>query len=235
MTHFKGIPILRTCDAEGRGARGFQYPRSGWVEDPHWDPSPTAGRGLHGLAYGQGVATQLSSAPDAVWLVIDAAEADVVELTNTVGGTKSVTHVKFRGGEVRYYGDRDGAIQLLASVAGDRRPLPFWTVVRGEDGIAQTGLQGFSVAGENGVAISGDEGHSAAGPGGSAITGIRGRAVAGVDGEATGGMGATLVLPYVDEGGRIKQIVVKVDGVNVRAGVAYRAGVLDGELEEVVG
>lgn len=209
------IPILRTCDALGRGAGGFQYPREGFVWDPNWNPRPLTGNGIHGLAWGQGNACQFSPDPNAVWLVLLADPADIVDL-----GDK----VKTRGGEVVYYGDRAGAIRCLAGrgAGGPDRPLPFHRVVAGDEGAAVTGLRGTSIAGELGHAVSGDEGVSVAALLGRAQSGLRGTSVVGVGGLASAGVGGLLRFLYQGDDGSLQFHSVEVDGTRVLANTPYR-------------
>lgn len=56
------VLVLRTCDASRKAYGGFQYPESGPVEAPDWDPRPVCGGGLHGLRWGEGDAERLSVA-----------------------------------------------------------------------------------------------------------------------------------------------------------------------------
>ena len=97
--------VLRTSRSGGRSFNGFQWPESGPVEAPDWDPEPRCGHGLHGLAEGRGEWWMLDWAPDAVWQVVEVNDASVVDL-----GDK----IKFPRGNVIYSGDRDGAFKLLA-------------------------------------------------------------------------------------------------------------------------
>ena len=45
--------ILRTCDANMQSHGGFQWPRSGPVAAPDWNPAPECGNGLHGFLRGE--------------------------------------------------------------------------------------------------------------------------------------------------------------------------------------
>ena len=46
--------ILRTCGANMKSHGGFQWPRSGPVSAPDWNPAPECGNGLHGFLRGEG-------------------------------------------------------------------------------------------------------------------------------------------------------------------------------------
>ena len=102
--------VLRTVDAD-LVARGnvdgvtwsFQWPASGPVECPDWDPAPTCGHGLHGLAWGEGDWNLLHEEQvDRVWQVVDVATADLVWI-----GTDKV---KFPRGAVAFSGAKSLAI-----------------------------------------------------------------------------------------------------------------------------
>ena len=50
------VLILRSTGPDRKSHGGFQWPESGYVEAPDWDPDPSVscGNGLHGLLWGQG-------------------------------------------------------------------------------------------------------------------------------------------------------------------------------------
>ena len=77
--------VLRTCDAEMRSEHtpAFVWPTSGPVEAPDWDPAPDrdCGGGLHGLLWGCGNASMLSSSSTARWLVVAVDPADIANTT----------------------------------------------------------------------------------------------------------------------------------------------------------
>jgi hypothetical protein len=110
------VLCLRTCPADmiARGKDGdvtwaFQWPRSGPVECPDWDPTPTCGHGLHGLAWGDGDWSLLKDEPDSVWMVVAVDSADVVKIDES--------KVKFRRGDVVFAGARGEAIQRVLTSA----------------------------------------------------------------------------------------------------------------------
>jgi hypothetical protein len=101
--------VLRTCPADmiAKGEMdGVKYamtwPRQGPVECPDWDPAPRCGNGLHGLPWGNGDWSLLSSADDAVWMVVEVDTALLVD----IGGNKS----KFPRGNVLFSGSRVEAV-----------------------------------------------------------------------------------------------------------------------------
>jgi hypothetical protein len=106
--------VIRTCPADmvatGRAEDGstysFRWPRQGPVECPDWDPAPKCGHGLHGLPWGHGDWSLLSSADDAVWQVVEVETALIVD----IDGKKS----KFPRGNVLFSGSRvDAVIRVL--------------------------------------------------------------------------------------------------------------------------
>ena len=102
--------MLRTCPADmvatGKAENGstysFQWPRQGPVECPDWDPTPRCGGGLHGLPWGNGDWSLLSTAENAVWQVVEVDTASIVD----IDGKKS----KFPRGNVLFSGSRVEAI-----------------------------------------------------------------------------------------------------------------------------
>jgi hypothetical protein len=148
------VLCLRTCDAQRRGHGGFQWPESGPVEAPDWSPAPCCGKGLHGLLWGEGEASQLSDFEDAVWLVVAVDAADIVDL----GGK-----VKFPRGEVVYCGDRDGATAYIIANGGAGKACAYARVTAGDGGAATAGYRGTATAGYKGTATAGDRGTATAG------------------------------------------------------------------------
>lgn len=83
--------LLRTCGSDGSSHGGFRWPlRVGAaVEAPDWDPSPRCGGGLHGLLSGEGDGSLLNWSADAVWLVVEVDDDQVVDLDGEVYETPS--------------------------------------------------------------------------------------------------------------------------------------------------
>ena len=106
--------MLRTCDAKMTAQhRGFVWPASGPVECDDWNPRAECGNGLHGLLWGAGDVSMLSSADDAKWLVVDVAADEIV----TIGAK-----IKVSRGVVIFAGDRSGAIEMiLAHASAEQR------------------------------------------------------------------------------------------------------------------
>jgi hypothetical protein len=99
--------VLRTCAADMTSHKGtFTWPRQGPVECTDWDPNPECGNGLHGLPWGNGDWTLLSSADDAVWQVVEVETSALVSIDNN--------KAKFQRGTVLFSGSRvDAVIRVL--------------------------------------------------------------------------------------------------------------------------
>jgi hypothetical protein len=234
---------LRTCKPDLTSYGGFQWPASGKVEAPDWDPSPECGGGLHGLLNGQGDASLLDWSPDAVWVV-----ARPGRLLVDINGDK----VKCKTATVIYSGDRVGALATLRA-AGVTELLPGGTATAGDRGHATAGYYGtataghlsqatagygghatagyggHATAGDHGTATAGDRGHATAGDHGTATAGDRGTATAGNRGQATAGYGGTIAIHWWD-GNRFRLAVGYVDEDGIRPNVAYKVN--NGRLVE---
>ena len=147
-------PILRTCDADMQGHGGFQWPTSGHVEAPDWDPDPDreCGGGLHGLLWGCGNASLLAAAHGTRWLIVAVDPADVA---NPAQPGK----VRYRRGEVLLVTtDRAEAIAWLYDHGGRRLPVSWGTSTSGDWGTSTSGSWGTSTSGNGGTSTSGDGG-----------------------------------------------------------------------------
>jgi hypothetical protein len=182
--------MLRTCKADGTAYGGFQWPKSGPVTCPDWNPSPVCGRGLHGLLMGEGDGSMLDWSVGSVWIVAEVFADEVVNIYKKIKVPSAV---------VVYYGDRGGAIELLMAKGGN--PSTMQAGIAGTPGTSgaasATGERGAaSATGERGAAsATGESGAaSATGERGAAsATGERGAASAtGTSGaaSATGWSGA---------------------------------------------
>ena len=187
--------ILRTCNANMWSRGGFQWPRSGPVAAPDWNPAPECGNGLHGFLRGEGDGSLADWSSDAVWLVAE------VETFVDLGGK-----VKFPTAEVIFAGSRLEATALVkarypdAAVVGanvaveDRRVAvagDHGTATAGDYGTATAGAWGTATAGNRGTATVGDYGTAKAGYCGTATAGDYGTATAGRYGTATAGAWGT--------------------------------------------
>lgn len=128
------VLVLRTCTADmlspSPDANRFRWPASGPVEAPDWSPAPRCGRGLHGLLWGEGDGMQLTWEPDAKWLVVRVARADIVDLQGKV---------KFPRGEVVCCGDRDAATRYLIANGGLGHAIAGAALTAGDRGTATAG------------------------------------------------------------------------------------------------
>jgi hypothetical protein len=86
------VEVFRTCDKNLRSHGGFQWPESGSVSAPDWNPAPICGNGLHGLLEGQGSWGLLDWSIEARGMIVETERGKVVQL----GGK-----VKFQTGIVK--------------------------------------------------------------------------------------------------------------------------------------
>ena len=162
--------ILRTCNADMQSYNGFQWPRSGPVTAPDWNPKEECGHGLHGFLRGEGEGDLADWRSEALWIVAE------VETFVDLGGK-----VKSPAAEVIFVGSRLDATALVkarypgAAVIGANV-----TVENGR--VAVVGDYGTATAGERGTATAGERGTATAGNGGTATAGYRGTATAGNSG-----------------------------------------------------
>jgi len=171
------ILVVRTCNADMTSHYGkFRWPESGPVEAPDWDPTPTCGGGLHGLAWGVGDGSLLDWSAEARWLLVEVAAADVVELDG---------NIKFPRGVVVACGARDVVLAELEQRAPHTLSLPVVGATR-------------TAAGDEGTATAGNWGTATAGDGGTATAGNWGTATAGDEGTATAGNWGTIVIAWRD-------------------------------------
>ena len=191
MSDVATMLLLRTCSAELTSYSGFEWPESGPVEAPDWDPSPCCGGGLHGLPWGEGNGSLLDWGVDAKWLVWEAIASDVVEITEDGGGKSKAPR-----GVVVYCGDREGATRYIAEHGGSGRSIVGGTATAGDFGTATAGDFGTATAGDRGTATAGDRGTATAGYLGTATAGDLGTATAGYLGTATAGYRGTATAGY---------------------------------------
>ncbi len=149
------VLLLRTTDAQGCSHGGFQWPREigAVVTAPDWSPDPECGRGLHGLLWGEGNVGLLSESSGALWWVVEADAASVVDL-----GDK----VKVPQATVRHIGTRDEAVAWLVAQAPGHATC-YARVMAGDEGTAMAGHGGTAMAGDWGTATAGYEGTATAG------------------------------------------------------------------------
>ena len=186
--------ILRTCDADMRSYGGFQWPRSGPVAAPDWNPAPECGNGLHGFLRGEGDGSLADWSSDAIWLVAE------VDTFVDLGGK-----VKFPAAEVIFAGSRLEATALVKARYPDAAVIGANVVVENRR-VAVAGRYGTATAGYSGTATAGDYG----------------TATADYSGTATAGKGGMLQIYYYDRNNRRRLAVAYVGEDNIRPNVNYR-------------
>jgi hypothetical protein len=156
--------VLRTCPADmvatGKANDGsmysFKWPRQGPVECPDWDPAPVCGHGLHGLPWGHGDWSLLSSADDAVWQVVEVETALIVD----IDGKKS----KFPRGTVLFSGPRvDAVIRVLCgseAMGQSMRAAQAWGEKSGHSSTAASSGNYSSAASSGHSSTAASSGHS---------------------------------------------------------------------------
>ena len=149
----KRVLILRTCDTQGKSHGGFQWPKSGRVEAPDWEPTKKCGNGLHGFVRGEGDGSLTSFDPDAIWIAAWVDEALIIYLDGKG---------KFPWAEVAVYGTREEAIRFLRE-NGCTGAIVGGTATAGDRGTATAGYRGTATAGEWGTATAGEWGTATAG------------------------------------------------------------------------
>ena len=219
--------ILRTCSAAMRSYGGFQWPRSGPVAAPDWNPAPQCGNGLHGFLRGEGDGSLAEWGSNAMWLVAE------VETFVDLGGK-----VKFPNAEVIFVGTRLEATALVrarypdaaviganvaatAGVGGTATAGNWGTATAGDYGTATAGYSGTATAGNRGTATAGVGGTATAGYSGTATAGDYGTATAGVGGTATAGEGGMLQIYHYDCNDRRRLAVAYVGENDIKPNVKY--------------
>lgn len=106
--------VLLTCDAEMRDANGFVWPEKGLVRYEPLLSASRPGRGLMGLAWGEGDDGRLDWSPDAVW---------VVAMTLSRELERRGESVEFRRARVVYAGNQIGATNFIRDNGGYGRRI----------------------------------------------------------------------------------------------------------------
>ena len=209
-----GIPaefayVLKQVDANMTAAhRGFKWPESGPVACDDWDPAPRCGGGLHGWLNGEGDGALADNSPDAKWLIVRVAKADIVDLNGKV---------KFPRGEVIACGARHEIVAEMRSLCPEASVI-YSTIAKSDKGSASAGYGGQASAGDGGQASAGD--------GGQASAGHRGQASAGYGGQASAGeKGCLIILWWDGPADRYRVAVGDVGETLDAAGKVLEAGV----------
>jgi hypothetical protein len=210
--------ILRTCNADMQSYNGFQWPRSGPVTAPDWNPKQECGHGLHGFLRGEGDGDLANWRSEALWVVAE------VETFVDLGGK-----VKFPNAEVIFVGSRLDATALVKARYPDAAVIGANVTV--ENGrVAVVGEHGTATAGYRGTATAGYRGTATAGDYGTATAGEHGTATAGYYGTATAGDYGMLQIYYRDQNNRQRLAVACIGEDGIQPTVKYR---LDGNTKFV--
>jgi len=206
------VLVLRTCDSDLISWGEFQWPSSGPVECSDWDPTPECGHGLHGLLWGEGNGDLLNWDSDAKWLVVEVESDEIVDLRGKV---------KFPRGNVVYCGERDKAINLIASKAPSGSVIVGRRVTVGDYGTASAGEGGSATAGDCGTATAGNYGTATAGYRGTASAGDCGTASAGNGGTVSAGEGGMISIKWFD-GNRVRLLTGYIGEDGLKPDTPYR-------------
>ncbi|CAB4135288.1 hypothetical protein UFOVP276_244, partial [uncultured Caudovirales phage] len=132
--------VLRTCDKDLRSYNGFQWPKSGFVKCTDWVASKECGNGLHGLLWGEGDGSLLSTAADAKWLVVEIDLSQAIDL-----GDK----VKFPCGEVVFVGDVFTATEFIKKYSGPGISVAYSTNTGGDSSKNTGGYSSKNTGGDS--------------------------------------------------------------------------------------
>jgi hypothetical protein len=137
--------VLRTCAPDLTSYAGYAWPGIGETATaPDWDPTPTCGRGLHGLLWVAGNASLLSSAADAVWLVVEVDAASCIDLDRKV---------KFPVALVVHAGTRQECVDLIQQHAPVGTRVVYGTCTSGYGGTSTSGYGGTCTSGDRGILV----------------------------------------------------------------------------------
>jgi hypothetical protein len=177
------VLVLRTCDADLKSHKGFQWPDHGHVIAPDWDPIPKCGNGLHGFLWGEGYSSLANWSDDAKWLVC---EVDSDKIVDSKG------KIKFPECDVVFCGSRFDATKYLH----EHLPPGFHPAIMGAT--ITTGNGGTSISGNFGISISGICGTSISGYEGQSTSGHYGQSTSGNSGKCRSGESGIIQIKWVD-------------------------------------
>ena len=208
------VLVLRKCNKDLKSFGGFQYPSSGHVSAPDWNPKPECGSGLHGFLYGEGDGSLANYDPENKWLVLSVDKDKIVDLSGKV---------KFPEGEVIFCGALAEAARYVYDNGGAGRAIIGITVTGG-DRSTVTGGYYSTVTGGNGSTVSGGYCSTVSGGDRSTVTGGNSSKVTGgEDSTVTGGDKAMLTLQHWDsKTDRVRQVTEYVGENGIEAGKAYK-------------
>ena len=221
--------FLRTTDAQGHAYGGFQWPLEigATVTAPDWKPTAECGNGLHGLLDGLGDSSHLSFDGDAVWWILEAADAIDLQGKHKFPSCKVIAFGPRHEITAQLYAMRPGSIHGLCLTGGDSAMLTggYRAMLTGGHYATLTGGDSAMLTGGYRAMLTG--GHYATLTGGDSAT-----LTGGYRATLTGGDYATLIfLRWVDGRRRVLTAYVGEDGIE--PGVAYRANADHTAVERV--
>ena len=186
------VLVLRTCDENMRSFGGFQWPESGNVSAPDWDPKPECGNGLHGLLWGEGDGSLLYGRAASKWLVCSVDPERIVDLDGKV---------KFPECEVVHAGDMASATTYIYENGGQDRAIYGLVINLGADAECKAGDRSYVTVSHNSKVSAGMWARIIGGLNctltGGKFANIAGRSWSTISGGdfsyLTGGLGSTLI------------------------------------------
>ena len=141
--------FLRTTDAQGRAYGGFQWPLEvgATVTAPDWKPTAECGNGLHGLLNGLGDSSHLSFYSDAIWWIVEAADAIDLQGKHKFKTCKVIAFGPRHEITAQLHAMRPGPIHGLCLTGGYRATLT------GGDGATLTGGNYATLTGGYGATL----------------------------------------------------------------------------------
>ena len=216
----KTVLVLRTTDKDGKSYQGYQWPESGDVTAPDWQPTKECGHGFHGWLWGAGDWKLKSECHAPWWYVLEVEESSLIDLGGKVKFPKCKIVSRFRHWREAMAVIRERlkneAQGVLQSIATNYKEIASAT---GNSGHASaTGSSGHASA-------TGDFGHASA-------TGDFGWSIAGYGGKAKANANGVLTLLWIDEKAKRPRVVVGYVGEDgIKADTWYC--VENGKLSEV--
>ena len=226
--------LMRTVRLDGSSSHGFVWPLEiGAITrcpDPDPDPDRDCGGGLHGLPFGEGCGALLDWSADAVGLVFEARDDEVIVSQDKARAIGEVS-VRFVGLiskcadylVAKGYGDKSIVGRCVSSTGYDSQSAS--SGYRSRSASSGDRSQSASSGEDSQSASSGDHSRSAS-------TGKHSIAmVAGLGGRAAAGPGGAFALPWLD--GQQVRIAVGIVGENAKPdtwyGVSAGGSLVEGE------
>jgi hypothetical protein len=117
--------FLRTTDKDGKAYGGFQWPLEvgATVTAPDWKPTKECGNGLHGILDGLGDSSHLNFSDDAIWWIVEAADAIDLNGKHKFSSCRVVAFGPRHEVTAKLHELRPGPIHGLCLTGGDRAKL----------------------------------------------------------------------------------------------------------------